>query len=451
MEQLSESDKVLDDDGSESSDASSYYYEDELFLMAPKYNCDSIAPSLERIAREKKDATREHRISIVKAMLERYRVDNPEELIKLGIRNFDQSFRHIPHGEVSKRIFNDIQKIRPFDRYAKRLIGDEYTIAEHAALAKRKADGLEHQRLQVVVESRKRQHIPVFEFDKVYPLPDLMTQPWKIGIKEVPGAPVGFARDPGNVPKSEGHEVHFSYNGEWDEGMMNGQGVYLFSDGTRYEGFFKNNRPHEFGNTVYKSGASYEGSWKNGKYDGKGKLIFIDGSVYEGWFKAGKRHGTGKIVHQSGLSYEGDWKDGRPHGRGVAKSNLTKYKYEGSFYKGSIYGYGTLTFPSGRLLVRYWPAVEGQNLTLAGVVDLLQMESEDMAKKKKRDMEIVHGVNRSMLLEEYVAKVRIDLHSQRAREKRERIAAMMQMIKDKKAQVREAKLRALAGEETDAK
>jgi hypothetical protein len=37
--------------------------------------------------------------------------------------------------------------------------------------------------------------------------------------------------------------------------------------------------------------------------------------------------------------------------------------------RGSIYGYGTLTYPSGRTLVRYWPAVEGLNLTLAGVVE----------------------------------------------------------------------------------
>ena len=68
-----------------------------------------------------------------------------------------------------------------------------------------------------------------------------------------------------------------------------------------------------------------------------------------------------------------------------------------------------------------------RSMLIVYLFSLLQKESDDMAKKKKRDMEIMHGVNRSMLLEEYVAKVRIDLHSQRAREKRERISAMMQM------------------------
>lgn len=64
---------------------------------------------------------------------------------------------------------------------------------------------------------------------------------------QVPGAPAGFAQDPGNVPKSEGHEIHFSYDGEWEDGKMNGDGVYLFTDGTTYKGYFKNNRFDKYG------------------------------------------------------------------------------------------------------------------------------------------------------------------------------------------------------------
>ena len=87
---------------------------------------------------------------------------------------------------------------------------------------------------------------------------------------------------------------------------MNGDGVYLFADGTTYKGYFKNNRfdkfgtqpfqshhksPCEFlttrnrtsfiGRAEYSTGSYYYGMWRNGKYNGKGTLTFKDGSVYE--------------------------------------------------------------------------------------------------------------------------------------------------------------------------
>jgi hypothetical protein len=63
----------------------------------------------------------------------------------------------------------------------------------------------------------------------------------------------------------------------------------------------------------------------------------------------------------------------------------------------------------------------------AFVFRMLEKEKEDMSKKKKYDQYIMHGIKRSFQTEEYVAQVRLDLHSTRAREKRERIAAMMKM------------------------
>ncbi len=58
---------------------------------------------------------------------------------------------------------------------------------------------------------------------------------------------------------------------------------------------------------------------------------------------------------------------------------------------------------------------------------MIEKEKEDYSKKKKYDREIMYGVTRSFQIEEYVSKVRLDLHSTRAREKREKIAAMMKM------------------------
>lgn len=318
------------DDGSEESQP----YENELHLNAPKVNLKSIAPCVGTIHVEEKRRERERRERLIKSMLKTYRAENPDALIKLAVTDFDKSYTMVPHGEVSKRYFEEIQNARPFDRYARRIQGvDEYTIAEDAAKAKRKADGLEHQRLVVQVESRKIHHMPVFEYDKVYPVPPVISSPWKIGIKPVVGAPVGFAADPANVARSEGNEVHFPYDGEWDHGMMNGEGMYQFSDGTRYEGTFLNNRPHELGSTTYSTGTTYKGRYSRGSYHGFGTLACREGATYEGQWKKGKRHGNGKLVQECGLTYVGDFKDGKPHGRGKVFSPLTKYAYEGSFQK----------------------------------------------------------------------------------------------------------------------
>lgn len=50
-----------------------------------------------------------------------------------------------------------------------------------------------------------------------------------------------------------------------------------------------------------------------------------------------------------------------------------------------------------------------------------------MSKKKKADNDIIHGITRSFQVDEYVSKIRIDLHSRRAQEKRAKIAEMMRL------------------------
>jgi hypothetical protein len=161
----------------------------------------------------------------------------------------------------------------------------------------------------------------------------VISSPYKIGTKALVGAPVGFSSNPANVPKSEGNEVHFPYDGEWENGMMHGEGMYQFSDGTKYTGTFAYNRSDELGSSTYSTGTTYTGRYKRGCYHGQGTLVCKQGSTYEGYWKKGKRHGTGKLVLESGLEYEGDFKDGRPHGRGRSFSPLTKYAYEGSYQK----------------------------------------------------------------------------------------------------------------------
>ena len=70
---------------------------------------------------------------------------------------------------------------------------------------------------------------------------------------------------------------YFTYEGDWVDGVKDGQGVLYFADGGRYEGEFK-----------------------DGEITGYGERIWPDGSRYEGYFEKGEKHAEGKLVDPTG-------------------------------------------------------------------------------------------------------------------------------------------------------
>ena len=60
------------------------------------------------------------------------------------------------------------------------------------------------------------------------------------------------------------------YQGEWICGseIKQGMGVMISKDGSRYEGFFKNDSAHGFGRLVSENGDVYEGMWFHDKIEG---------------------------------------------------------------------------------------------------------------------------------------------------------------------------------------
>ena len=85
------------------------------------------------------------------------------------------------------------------------------------------------------------------------------------------------------------------YVGQKDElGQKCGKGVFIWEDGSKYSGY-----------------------WKNDKANGRGRLIHNDGDVYEGEWLNDKAHGKGKYIHLNRATYEGDWVEDLQHGFGV--------------------------------------------------------------------------------------------------------------------------------------
>ena len=82
-------------------------------------------------------------------------------------------------------------------------------------------------------------------------------------------------------------------------------------DGAHYKGQWNKstNQRHGRGNQVWTDGSIYDGYWKNDKANGRGRLIHADGDIYDGYWKDDKAHGFGQYTHSDGAQYEGYWVD----------------------------------------------------------------------------------------------------------------------------------------------
>lgn len=66
------------------------------------------------------------------------------------------------------------------------------------------------------------------------------------------------------------------------------EGAYVYSDGSRYEGWFVDGKPQGEGLCTYASGDKYVGGWKNHSPHGKGIMYFATGRVYGAQWQFGK-------------------------------------------------------------------------------------------------------------------------------------------------------------------
>jgi|LauGreDrversion4_2_1035121.scaffolds.fasta_scaffold353600_2 hypothetical protein len=57
-----------------------------------------------------------------------------------------------------------------------------------------------------------------------------------------------------------------------------------------------------------RDGSRYEGEFQDGEINGTGERVYPDGSVYKGQFSQGEKHGYGEITYaKTGEWYKGEW------------------------------------------------------------------------------------------------------------------------------------------------
>lgn len=137
-----------------------------------------------------------------------------------------------------------------------------------------------------------------------------------------------------------------------------GNGTYVWSDGSRYEGEWRDKRYNGSGRKYDPVGnLKYKGVWVEGVYQGdctsgdctsdSGSLTLINGDRYEGSFVECLPEGTGIYHYRNGDTYEGEFKGGFSHGNGTLIWAVNGDKYVGNFSRGKIQGEGTYYFKNG--------------------------------------------------------------------------------------------------------
>jgi hypothetical protein len=150
---------------------------------------------------------------------------------------------------------------------------------------------------------------------------------FKNGMKDGDGVLITFnGTYTGNFCKNYPHKLNYfnnaatneSYNGCWEFGRKNGTGVYEGRKGVRYSGEWEDDYYHGSGQLTNKLGHVFIGTFVHGKLEGHGEMTDSCHGSYIGSFKNSKYHGHGTLIGSDSPldKYVGEWKDGERCGKG---------------------------------------------------------------------------------------------------------------------------------------
>ena len=159
-----------------------------------------------------------------------------------------------------------------------------------------------------------------------------------------------------------------NYTGETnDAGLAHGMGDRVWANCDQCSGLWSEGSM-AYGTCISSGGDKYEGQFENGMFNGQGTLIWPDGGKYVGEWLDDKQHGQGTYIYPDGSKYVGEWLNGKQRGRGT-ETRPDGRKFVGSVNAG-VRGKGTYTGP--------WP--EG----VSEVLDVERREKQGLADEQNR-------------------------------------------------------------------
>tara|TARA_B100001059_G_C17807335_1_gene570032 strand:- start:163 stop:1980 length:1818 start_codon:yes stop_codon:yes gene_type:complete len=141
--------------------------------------------------------------------------------------------------------------------------------------------------------------------------------------------------------------------GFWNDGYLNGEGIYAHDNGTIYKGGFKNGDFHGKGTYEFPSGHFYIGDFHFDLYHGQGTFIWRNGDKYTGEWEFDARHGQGTLVYADGDKYTGEYYDNNKQGQGTY-IYANGDKYIGEHYLDLMHGQGTFIWRNGDKYIGEW-------------------------------------------------------------------------------------------------
>jgi len=178
------------------------------------------------------------------------------------------------------------------------------------------------------------------------------------------------------------------YEGEWKDGAMHGRGIFTWPNGDKHEGEWRNNKANGQGIYTFANGGKYEGNFVDDFRSGQGTMIFPDGAKYEGIYANHLPNGQGIFTWPNGDKYEGEWKDDKAHGQGIF-TFANGDRYEGGYENGARSGQGIMEYADGAKYEGEWknnvPHGKGIWTNANGVSFDVVFENGKLVSEKKRD------------------------------------------------------------------
>ena len=124
----------------------------------------------------------------------------------------------------------------------------------------------------------------------------------------------GYAHGQGELTLFQNNKAYYIFEGALLRGRIKGMGTLTWlTDGDTYEGHFQNGLLNGFGHFYDDDGDHYEGYYENGLRSGKGTYWYVPESPifkYAGEWKADKENGKGTLFYRDGKRVSGSFKEG---------------------------------------------------------------------------------------------------------------------------------------------